>query len=90
MQVEYWKPLNLASSETVSIAWLFELICKQAGKILAWEREDGPVGASHRGSDNTLCKHVLGWEPPTTLEEGLAKTYPWIAEQVLTSTAIEA
>ena len=28
------------------------------------------------------CAEVLGWEPATTLEDGLADTYAWIEEQV--------
>jgi dTDP-D-glucose 4,6-dehydratase len=29
-----------------------------------------------------MTKKVLGWEPKVSLEEGLAKTYEWIEEQV--------
>ncbi|MDP2956206.1 MAG: hypothetical protein Q8N53_07285 [Longimicrobiales bacterium] len=35
-----------------------------------------------RNSDNTRLRKVLGWEPRVTLEEGLERTYRWIAEQV--------
>jgi dTDP-D-glucose 4,6-dehydratase len=28
---------------------------------------------------------VLGWEPEISLEEGLARTYAWIEEQVASS-----
>ena len=84
MKSNYNKPVNIASGETVSISGLFEAVCKEAGKILAWEREDGPVGASHRGSDNSLVRHILGWEPTTSLADGLHKTWRWVAGQVLT------
>lgn len=82
MASNYWKPVNIASAETVTIQQLFETTCKVAGKILEYRQIDGPTGARHRGSDNTLCKNVLGWEPTTSLLEGLEKTYPWIKSQV--------
>ena len=50
--------------------------------MLAWKGSDGPVGVTHRGSDNTLALQVLGWEPTTSLRDGLKQTYPWIKEQV--------
>lgn len=86
MAADYSNPVNIASSEEVSIENLFECICRTAGKILAYKQVDGPVGVRSRTSDNTLAKHVLGWEPTITLEAGLAKTYPWIAKQALTTS----
>jgi len=75
-------PVNIASSETVTIAELFEAICRVANKKLTWRPSEAPIGTRARGSDNTLCKQVLGWEPTTSLWNGLAITYPWIREQV--------
>jgi hypothetical protein len=72
MASDYQQPVNIASSETVTIVQLFETICKAAGKILAWEPEPGPVGVNARGSDNTLCRKVLNWEPEWTLAEAHA------------------
>lgn len=77
-------PINLASSEMVTIEQLFETTCKIAGKILAWRASEGPTGVRGRNSDNTKCLGLLGWEPSTSLEDGLRKTYPWIKQQVLT------
>jgi len=42
----------------------------------------GPQGVRGRNSDNTRLREVLGWEPEISLEEGIARTYPWIEEQV--------
>lgn len=80
-------PINLASSEMVTVEQLFETVCAVAGKILAWRASEGPTGVRTRGSDNTLCKQVLAWEPSTSLHEGLSQTYPWIKEQVLTKAS---
>lgn len=83
MASDYNQPVNLASSETVTIEQLFETTCKVAGKIMAWRASEGPTGVRARGSDNTLCRQVLGWEPSTSLFNGLSETYHWIAKQVL-------
>jgi len=40
------------------------------------------MGVRGRNSDNTLLRKVLGWAPEISLEEGLARTYPWIESQV--------
>ena len=45
----------------------------------------GPQGVRGRNSDNTRLRQVLGWEPQISLEEGLARTYRWIEEQVAES-----
>lgn len=81
-------PINLASSEMVTIEGLFEEICRVAGKILAWKADwSGPTGVRGRNSDNSKIKYWLKWEPSTTLHEGLSQTYPWIKQQVLTEAA---
>lgn len=83
MASDYNQPVNLASSEMVTIEQLFETTCKVAGKILAWRSSEGPTGVRGRNSDNTLARQVLGWEPTTSLFNGLSETYHWIAKQVL-------
>lgn len=85
MTSDYSKPVNIAHSEPVSIAELFDTICRVAGKVMAWKSEPGPVGNHARTSDNTLCRQVLNWEPTASLYAGLLKTYPWIKEQALTA-----
>jgi nucleoside-diphosphate-sugar epimerase len=75
-------PINLGSSELVSINELVDLIQDIAGVKL--ERKynlDAPQGVAGRNSDNTFIKQVLGWEPSTPLREGIAKTYAWIQQQ---------
>jgi nucleoside-diphosphate-sugar epimerase len=81
MEADYPLPVNISHAEQVSVVELFEIICRIANKIVAWKPVDGPVGVQARGSDNTLCKKVLGWQPETQLWHGMALTYPWIRDE---------
>jgi nucleoside-diphosphate-sugar epimerase len=73
------EPINLGSSELVTINQLVDIVEDIAGIRL--ERRynlDAPKGVNGRNSDNTRIRHYLGWEPSTTLRDGLQKTYGWI------------
>ena len=75
-------PINLGSSELVSINTLVDKVEKIAGKKLKRSYDlDAPQGVAGRNSDNTFIKKVLGWEPGMPLDKGLAITYKWIKEQ---------
>ena len=75
-------PINLGSSELVSINTLADKVEKIAGvKLKRNYKLDAPLGVAGRNSDNTFIKKVLKWEPNTTLDKGLAATYKWIKEQ---------
>jgi nucleoside-diphosphate-sugar epimerase len=75
-------PINLGSSELVSINELLSKIEKIAEIKLDRKYDlSAPKGVAGRNSDNTFIKKVLGWEPNTTLNKGLAETYKWIGEQ---------
>jgi nucleoside-diphosphate-sugar epimerase len=79
-------PINLGSSELVSINELLTKIENVAGLKERLHRHydlDAPMGVAGRNSDNTFIKQVLGWEPSTSLDTGLAATYQWIEEQYL-------
>ncbi len=76
------EPINLGSSEAVSINQLVDIVEDIAGIKLQRIYEPGaPKGVNGRNSDNTLIKKYLGWEPGISLRAGLEKTYSWIAEQ---------
>lgn len=75
-------PLNLGTDRLVSINELAAMITRISGKRLTVVHVDGPQGVRGRNSDNTQLRRVLMWEPSTSLEDGLEKTYAWIAEQV--------
>ena len=75
-------PINLGTSELVSVNELLSKIEKIAGVKLKRHHDlTAPRGVAGRNSDNTFIKKVLGWEPNTPLDEGLAATYKWIKEQ---------
>jgi len=75
-------PINLGSSELVSINELLSKIERIAGVKLKRHYDlSAPRGVVGRNSDNTFIKQVLKWEPSTTLDKGLAATYRWIKEQ---------
>ena len=75
-------PINLGSSELVTINELLSKIEKIAGiKLKRHYDLNAPKGVAGRNSDNTFIQKVLKWEPNTTLDKGLAATYKWIREQ---------
>ncbi len=83
MQSDVTQPINIGSSEMVSVDELIEVAEEIGMIILAREYDTSkPQGVKGRNSDNTLIKKLLGWEPSTSLRDGLEKTYPWIEDQV--------
>jgi GDP-D-mannose 3', 5'-epimerase len=75
-------PINLGSSELVSINELVSIVEDIAGVQLERGYDlDAPKGVAGRNSDNTFIQQVLGWEPDTPLRDGMAATYAWIADQ---------
>ena len=75
-------PINLGSSELVSINDLLSKVEKIAGVTLKRNYDStAPRGVAGRNSDNTFIKKMLKWEPDTTLDKGLAETYKWINVQ---------
>jgi nucleoside-diphosphate-sugar epimerase len=83
MRSDHAEPLNLGSEEMVSINELAELIIGISGKReIDIRHVEGPQGVRGRNSDNSRLREVLGWEPQTRLEDGLAPTYRWIEKQL--------
>lgn len=82
MRSDFEGPVNIGSEEMVSINDLAQMIMRIASKPLRVRHIPGPVGVRGRNSHNELIRKRLGWAPDESLEAGLRKTYPWIAEQV--------
>ncbi len=76
-------PINLGSSEMVSINQLVDLVEEIAGlKLKRTYNLDAPKGVRGRSSDNTLIRNLLNWEPGIPLRTGLEQTYAWIYDQM--------
>lgn len=82
MQSSFDQPLNLGQDRMISINELAHLIAGIAGIDVRLKHITGPQGVRGRNSDNRLLREILGWEPETSLEDGLATTYTWIESQV--------
>ncbi len=82
MQSDYTEPLNLGQDRLITINELADLVANIAGVTIVKKHIPGPQGVRGRNSDNTRLRQVLGWEPQISLEEGMARTYAWIEEQV--------
>jgi GDP-D-mannose 3', 5'-epimerase len=78
------EPINLGSSEAVSINQLVDLVEEIAGIRLQRKYDlEAPQGVNGRNSDNTLIQTYLHWEPSIPLQIGMEKTYAWIYDQFL-------
>jgi GDP-D-mannose 3', 5'-epimerase len=78
-------PINLGSSEMVSINELVDIVEEIAEiKLDRHYNLGAPKGVNGRNSDNTLILDLLKWEPNISLRVGMKKTYDWIFDQMTT------
>jgi GDP-D-mannose 3',5'-epimerase len=78
------EPINLGSSELVTINQLVNIVEEIAGINLNRSYNlMAPKGVNGRNSDNTKIKRYLGWEPSIRLKDGMAQTYSWIENEML-------
>jgi nucleoside-diphosphate-sugar epimerase len=79
------EPINLGSSEAVTVNQLVDLAEEIAGiKLKRNYNLSAPKGVNGRNSDNTRIREYLQWEPNIPLRIGLEKTYRWIYDQYMT------
>jgi nucleoside-diphosphate-sugar epimerase len=91
MESDLTDPVNLGSSELVTINGLVDIVENIAGVKL--ERNynlSAPQGVRGRNSDNAFILERLGWEPNIPLEVGMRKTYEWIYGQLTSGAKDEA
>jgi len=82
MRSDILEPVNLGSSELVSINQLVGIAESVAGVHLKRTYVlDAPRGVAGRNSNNEKILSYLGWEPLTRLADGMGKTYAWIEAQ---------
>ncbi len=81
---DFVEPINIGSSELVSINQLVDIVEEIAGvKLKRSYNLKAPKGVNGRNSDNTLIQQVFQWEPSTRLRDGMEKTYRWIHDQMV-------
>jgi GDP-D-mannose 3',5'-epimerase len=77
------EPINIGSSELVSINQLVDIVEEIAAvKLRRNYNLSAPKGVNGRNSDNTKIKQLLHWEPNIKLRDGMEKTYRWIYDQM--------
>jgi len=74
-------PVNIGSSEYVTVDELVETVIEVGGKEIRKKYVEGPVGVQARNFSKERI-HSLSWEAKLNLKEGIARTYPWIEAQV--------
>ncbi len=83
MASDHTAPVNLGSTELVTINQLIDIVEEIAGiKVSRNYDLSAPQGVRGRNSDNTQLQAALGWEPSVSLQEGMAQTYAWIYDQL--------
>ena len=77
------EPINLGSTELVTINQLIDIVEEIAGIDVSRNYDlSAPQGVRGRNSDNTQLEATLGWEPSVSLQDGMAETYAWIYDRV--------
>jgi len=74
-------PANIGSPEYVSVAQLVKTVAQVAGKTIGVKYVEGPVGVQSRNFSNERI-YSTGWKSRYSLRDGIARTYPWVDQQV--------
>ena len=83
MESDIREPLNIGSSEMISINKLTKIIENIAGvKLTSIYDLSAPKGVRGRNSDNSKIIKMLNWQPNISLEVGLRETYQWVEQKV--------
>ena len=77
-------PVNIGSDQMISINNLAQMVIEISHKNIV-KNIPGPEGVRGRNSDNKLILSELGWKPTQIQEDGIAKTYRWIEQQVMSN-----
>lgn len=93
MKSSFNGPVNIGSEQLISVNNFTKLVIDISQKDIKVHNIKGeeflakygfncPIGVRGRNSNNKLYKEKIGWVVSSPLEEGIRKTYKWIAEQV--------
>ncbi len=78
-------PANIGCPEYVRVDELVQAVADVAGKRITINHIAGPVGVRSRNFSNERI-YTTGWQSRFPLRDGIARTYPWIAQQVSAAT----
>lgn len=78
MNSNYSDPINIGSSELITILSLAKMAQSFEGTSAQIKFVNGPVGVAGRSSSNLIAKNMLKWEPKTAINSGLEILYQWI------------
>jgi nucleoside-diphosphate-sugar epimerase len=81
MRSDVEEPINIGSDERVSVNDLVAIVAGVAGKRVSLRHVDGPVGVHARNHSSARIRS-MGWTDRHSLREGIARTYPWVKQQV--------
>jgi GDP-D-mannose 3',5'-epimerase len=81
MQSDLEGPVNIGSSQRVTVDELVEAVIEVSDKKISIKHVEGPVGVQARNFSKARIQS-LGWQARISLKEGIGRTYAWIAEQV--------
>jgi len=79
---KFYGPVNIGSTEMISINKFANMIIEISGKNLQIKNIDGPLGVRGRNSDNNLINENLNWHPKYSLFDGIKNTYAWIKKSI--------
>jgi len=81
MQSDLEGAVNIGCPQYVSVNELVDMVAKVAGKKINVKHVEGPVGVQSRNFSNARI-YSTGWQAKFFLEDGIARTYPWVEDQV--------
>lgn len=81
------REINLGSKQEISVGDLAKTISKMIGREIEVICENDRLRPSKSEvfrlyADNSLAHQLMGWQPLTSLDEGLAKTISWVKEHL--------
>ena len=68
---------NIGGGQQVSMNEVVELLSGMCGPIDVRRTAPSPGDVRHTGADTRLARHAFGYQPATTLEEGLSAMVDW-------------
>ena len=81
MQSDLEGAVNIGCPEYISVDELANIVAEVSGKKIMIKHVKGPVGVESRNFSNERI-YSIGWKSRFSVKQGIALTYPWVAEQV--------